>query len=236
MLSKAADVRVAWGGKSAVESVLNYPKKYWAQDAIFGPKYSFAVISKDSVSEDDLGDLAYRLALDASVFEQQGCNSPHTVFIEEGGLVSPRRFAEALGHGMEKVLKRIPKPSVSGNEASTIVTIRAEYDFLGEVYSSQGTEWTVIYSDEEGMADACYSRTLFVRPVSSIESVLSFISHHHQSMGLSALDPQRTNFAQDACARGIERVTEIGKMSVYDHPWDGMFPMDHFVRWVSLYK
>ena len=41
-------------------------------------------------------------------------------------------------------------------------------------------------------------------------------------------------FAKEATSRGIERITEVGKMSVYDYPWDSMYPMNRFIRWVSL--
>ena len=39
----------------------------------------------------------------------------------------------------------------------------------------------------------------------------------------------------DLTKKGIERITELGKMSVYDYPWDGMFPINQFVRWVSTF-
>ncbi len=41
-------------------------------------------------------------------------------------------------------------------------------------------------------------------------------------------------FAKEATSKGIERITELGKMSIYDYPWDGMFPMNRFIRWASL--
>jgi hypothetical protein len=235
-LSINSDVRVAWGGREAVENVMTLPRKYGTDDIIFGPKYSFAVVARDSFQADKLNDLAYKLALDASVFEQQGCNSPHTVFVERGGQISPIEFAEALAKSMDEVLKRIPKNQISADEAYTIVNIRSEYSFLGRVFSSKGTEWSVIYSDEQGLADACYSRIIFVRPVENIEEVLEFIQpKNHQTLGLCINENDKLEFAQKATARGIERVTEIGKMSIYDYPWDGMFPINHFVRWVSVY-
>ena len=102
------DVRIAWGGREAVETVMSLPRRYGTDDIIFGPKYSFAAVGKNSFDSDKLDDLTYRLALDASIFEQQGCNSPHTVFIEEGSEITPLIFAQNLADAMEKVLKRIP--------------------------------------------------------------------------------------------------------------------------------
>jgi len=177
ILSISSDIRVAWGGREAVENVMSLPRKYGTDDVIFGPKYSFAVVARNSYAKNQLKDIAYKLALDASVFEQQGCNSPHTVFVESGGEISPLEFAEALAKAMDEVLKRIPKNPISADEAYTIVNVRSEYSFMGRVFSSKGTEWSIIYSEEEGLADACYSRIVFVRPVDAIEDVLDHIQH-----------------------------------------------------------
>ena len=234
-LSRIADVRVAWGGKEAVEAVVKSPRKYDAIDVIFGPKYSFAAIGKDSFPIADLGEISYKIALDASIFEQKGCNSPHTIFVEEGGEVTALELAKALSIAMDKVLKRIPKSSLSAEESIKIVNLRSEYEFFGEIFSSSGTEWTVLYSEDEGFADACYNRTIFVRPIQSIDQVISYIDHSRQSLGLCICDRDKFSFAKKVTAVGIERVTDLGKMSVYEHPWDGRFPMESFVRWVSLH-
>ena len=104
-LSLNSDTRVAWGGKEAVETVMTLPRKFGTEDIIFGPKYSFAVVGKNSFKFDDLRHITNNLALDASVFEQQGCNSPHTVFIEQGGEVSPLLFTQTLAKSMDDILK-----------------------------------------------------------------------------------------------------------------------------------
>ena len=235
-LSIHSDIRVAWGGKEAVESVMSLPKKYGTDDVIFGPKYSFAVIGRDSFDANQLKDIAYKLALDTSVFDQQGCNSPHTVFVENGGEVSPLDFAKDLAVSMDKVLKRIPKNPVSADEAYTIVNIRSEYSFMGQVFSPKGTEWTVIYSEEKGLAKPCYSRVIFVRPISDINEVLEYIEpKKHQTLGLCIKETEKNKFAKEATWRGIERITEIGMMSAFDYPWDGMYPIERFIRWVSLH-
>lgn len=235
ILSINSDIRVAWGGREAVESVMSLPRKYGTEDVIFGPKYSFAIIGKNSFKNDELNEISYKLAIDISVFEQQGCNSPHTVFYESGGKFSALEFARSLADAMDKVLKRIPKSLVSANEAFKIENIRAEYSFTGKVFSSNGTEWTVIYSEEKGLAEACFSRTIFVRPVASINEILKYIEHKkHQTIGICLDKKNKEFFAKEATSRGIERITEVGKMSVYDYPWDSMYPMNRFIRWVSL--
>jgi hypothetical protein len=235
-LSVNSNIRIAWGGKEAVESVMSLPRKFGTNDVIFGPKYSFAVFGNDSFGNNNIEELAERMALDASFFEQQGCNSPHTVFVEKGGDIAPEEFAKLLSVGMQKVLRRIPKALMDPSETFAVLNVRAEYSLTTKVYKSEAAEWTVVYSNEEGLADACYSRTVFVRPVDNVFDVIKLIEHNkHQSLGLCINESLKNEFAILAAAKGIERITEIGKMSVYDHPWDGMFPMNRLIRWCSLY-
>lgn len=235
LLSDVSNVRVAWGGLEAVESVLAIPKKYGVEDVIFGPKYSFCAIGRDSLSKELVDDIGLKLALDASIFDQHGCNSPHVVFLERGGSMQALELAEALARGMEKALKRIPKAEVSSGEAYKIVETRSEYALEGRVFQSKGTEWTVVLMDGlRELPTPCFSRVLFVTEVDDLFDVVKLISHRNQTLGLLLDDERRASFAEAVTAAGIERITNVGKMSLFSYPWDGMFPMERFVRWTSL--
>lgn len=234
LMSLNTDTRVIWGGKDAVNNVLALPKNSYTQDIVFGPKYSLAVIGRDSFEAKDLNTIACNLALDASLFEQRACSSPHAVFIEEGGKVAPLDFAKALARGMEKVLRRYPKTMVTADEAYSVVTVRSESLLSGEVFSSKGTEWTVIYSKEKDWTEPCTSRVVFVRPVADVNEVIRLVDRRLQTLGLLLDDKRKIAFAKEVTARGIERITDIGKMNMFDYPWDGMFPLERLIRWVSL--
>jgi hypothetical protein len=236
-LSQAVNVRVMWGGKEAIESLLNLPRRYGTEDVCFGPKYSYVVIGRECLQEEEEVDrLAYRTALDASLFDQYACTSPHTVLVEEGGVFSPLEFAEKLAAQMERVNRRLPKGEVSTEEACRILHLRARYDFYGQAFYSEGTEWTVLYSDDErGLADPCYSRVVFVRPIEDALEAAGFLDHPRQSVGVALSPPRRLQFAERATFLGVERCPEVGAMSVYGSPWDGTFLVDRLVRWVTTY-
>jgi hypothetical protein len=80
----------------------------------------------------------------------------------------------------------------------------------------------------------CFSRVLFVTEVDDLFDVVKLISHRNQTLGLLLDDERRASFAEAVTAAGIERITNVGKMSLFSYPWDGMFPMERFVRWTSL--
>jgi hypothetical protein len=217
-----------------VEAIVNLPRRYGTEDIVFGPKQSFAIIAAERLA--DIG-MARRAAAavagDACAFDQQGCNSPHTVFVERGGAIAPAEFARLLGEAMAAESRRAPLEEVDPATAMNALAVRTEYAMRGEAHSSRDIQWAVVYSDEDrGLAEPCYLRTLFVRPVEDIFDVAAFCSSQTQTAGL-AVDDRRHALADALTARGVERCPAVGAMRIYDAPWDGLFVMDRMVRWVS---
>lgn len=237
-LSMAADVRIAWGGKEAVEAVTQLPKKPTTEDVIYGPKLSFMAIAKDYLNtERALQKIARKAATDVAVFDQYACASPHTIFVEQGGeFASPLMFAKTLAQEMEKVALRIPKAPVDAGTAGAIAKARVEYAFYGKLWTSTGTNWTVLYDEkgEAGPVTPTYSRVITVRAIDNLLTVTNFAKPGIQSIGLAIDGTRKLQFAEQAAKRGIDRLPDIGRMTFFDSPWDGMFLMDRLVRWVVL--
>lgn len=236
LLSQIADVRVAWGNMEAVETIMNLPKHYGTTDIIFGPRTSLMVIGKEFLQNNlDAERIAKNAALDGSLFDQRGCNSPHTVFVEAGNPITPLDFAELLSIEMEKLVNKIPKQSVAATDSLKIMKHRVEYDIKGTAFYPTGMEWSVLYSDNDiGLAAPCYNRTLFVRPIKDIFEVANFCNHLTQSVGTALSAERKKAFAKVVTRKGIDRLPDIGKMTLYDIPWDGIFFMNHLVRWSKL--
>lgn len=232
-LSTLADVRVAWGGREAVEAVMNLPRRFGTEDIVFGPKTSFVVVGAEMLA-DEAGarQVAALVARDTVALGQRGCNSPHTVFVERGGNLSPAAFAAVLGQELCRAAPSQPADTAP-QEAFQILGWRAEYDMRGEAWYGKGVGWSVFYGEEDrGLATPCYGRSLFVRPVEDVFDVARLCSVHTQTAGL-AVDERRLRLANALTERGVERCPQVGRMALYDTPWDGMYPMDRMVRWVS---
>lgn len=235
-LSRNANVRIAWGGKEAVETVSNYPAMIDCETMIFGPKISFAVIARESLtSEHEAKKLARKLSVDVSVFDQTGCASPHNLFIEKGGAVSPERFCEILADSFPKTEMQIPKPAVSTEQISEIHSIRGVYDFKGKSWGSASMSWTILMDDENVLNRPVYSRVIFVHPVESIDEALEHTNDTVQTIGISAPIEKALSFADGATKKGVARLPMIGRMLNFEMPWDGIFLMDRLVRWNTLY-
>lgn len=234
-MSSEADVRIAWGGKEAVETVAAYPSKIDSQTVIFGPKLSFAVIGREALaSEHEARKLARRLTVDVSVFDQYGCASPHNVYVETGGEVSPERFCELLAETFPKTEIQIPKGNMEPEVVSAIHSIRGVYDFKGKVFGSPTMSWTVLLDPDLKLAKPVYSRVLFVHSVDSIMDSVSQIEPYIQSIGIEAPVEKAVEFAEKATALGVARLPKIGRMLNFEMPWDGIFLIDHLVRWNTL--
>jgi len=235
LMSKSANVRIAWGGREAVETVANYPSMYDTEDIIFGPKISFSVISAEVLSsERKAKKLARKVAVDASVFDQTGCASPHNIYIEKGGEISPRDFCKLLAEGMEKAAVQIPKGETSVEQTSAIHSIRGLYDFKGEVWTGDDTTWTVLFSEDLNLNTPVYSRVIMVHPVDNIVETLELIDDNIQTIGLASTGEKALNFAEKAVERGVMRCPELGRMLNFESPWDGLFLMERMVRWSTF--
>jgi len=233
-LSMSADVRIAWGGHEAIDTIVSLRKRFSTEDVIFGPKYSYALIGRECL--DDYRKLAQRLAVDVSVFDQYACSSPHTLFVESGGKVTALEFAKELAEQLSLVNRTLlPKGRTEPGKVMDMLNVKSRYEMLGEVFASDKSEWMVVYSEEDGLAEACFSRVIFVRPIKDAGDVAKLNDRHKQTLGLAMGKERRFEFADTATVNGIDRCPRLGQMSFFESPWDGMFSMDRMVRWVTCH-
>ena len=234
-MSLLADARIAWGGAESVAAVSAFPSKYDCVDVIMGPKLSFSVIGNEELQDERKAKkLARKIAVDASVFDQTGCASAHNVFVEQGGEISPAKFAELLGEAMAKTSLQIPKGQMTPEEFAAVHSARGIYDFKGTVYGDPESVWTVLYSDNAELNKPVYSRVVFVHPVKHINDAVEFVTDDIQTIGLAATGAKATDFATQAAEKGAVRFPACGKMLNFEVPWDGMFIMDKLVKWNTL--
>ncbi|OUR92455.1 acyl-CoA reductase [Gammaproteobacteria bacterium 42_54_T18] len=233
--SSCADVRIAWGGREAVEAVSLLPKKYTCQDILFGPKLSMMVVGNDALDTDKaIRKLIRRAATDASVFDQFACASPHTIFVEKGGVISPQEFAKRLSLAMDKALVRLPTSVPDTGQANKIRSKIAEYDFIGEVWSDNLLRWTVLFEEDTQLVSPTYFRVITVKAVDNIFDVIPQVHEDIQTVGLAMRGDKRLKFANAITMQGAMRCPDIGHMTHFDSPWDGLYAIDRMIRWVSL--
>ena len=123
-----ADAVIAYGDDHTVTALRQLAPPS-AKFLGYGHKISLAVVAKEAMTEETLPGLARAAAFDASVYDQQGCLSPHEFYVEERGQLGPRKFAEALAEAMAAYQARVPCGRRSVEEAAAVVKFRSGYEF-----------------------------------------------------------------------------------------------------------
>lgn len=212
----------------------------------YGHKVSFAVVAREAMTSDNLPALAQAAAFDVSIYDQQGCLSPHVIYVEERGALSPRRFAAALAEAMAEYQQRVPRGALSVEETAAITTIRAGYQFRAEsdrrvsVWTGpDANDWLVLYEDDPVFSPSCLNRVVFVKPTDGFPRVLDNVRRFApliSTVGVSPMNERAMAFAGDLAQMGVSRVCEIGDMQRPPLAWhhDGRPNLAELVRWTDV--
>ncbi len=244
VVKEESDVLVVYGGKETVQAYRE-GTGFHTKIIEYGPKYSLSIMSKDSLNEDNMEQVAHDMARDFTMWEQSACSSPHAVFIDSEE--KARQFAEALKHGLEFWAKEIPHSNIPVNEAVEILRTRelARVDqALGEaeliIPSIDNQDWTIILQKDCKFKVSPHHRTAFVivspdHDTATMDALRSY-GQFIQSIAILAPTPQKLRLSDELAAIGADRVTEIGMMARRKHgtPHDGTRGTSELVRWVSI--
>ena len=235
-LSKLADIRIAWGGLEAMENIADLPKKINTRDIIFGPKISLSFIAKNTIdNEKDLVTLCQKITDDVFAFNQAGCNAPHNIIIEKGFKYSLEDFSKYLGIQFNKRAARSTQ-KISPILGFNLLIKKFIYqsDVLKNVHEGKQNQWNIFINSEiKELESPLFSRNIFVSEINSIESLGKLLPENVQSVGLNVHDEDKINIIKFLSDYGVDRFPEIGKMSIYNHPWDGYLPLQQTIKWIS---
>ena len=212
----SAPAVLAFGGEESIASVARHARPGTAL-VMHGPKVSVAYVERRALGYAALGSLAHRAALDISLYDQQGCLSPHAYYVERRGEVAPARFAEALGAALEARVKDLPPAATSEEDAARIQMYRAQAKFESArvLESRGGTDWTVVLEDRAGFEPGPAHRTVRVHAVDGPEEVgraLRGATRYVESLGLEARGAEYGRLAAYFAGIGIPRIAAVGTM------------------------
>ncbi len=214
----------------------------------YGHKISFAVVGREALALNRYSETARRAAFDVSQYDQQGCLSPHAIFVEEGGAVEPRTFAAALAAEMERFERSKPRARLTPEEGVSINRVRSRYEFRAyddddgiELHASEGdTAWTVIYEEvPERFEPSPLNRLVRVHPIKDIEEaqrLLLPLRRYLQTAGIACAPERLEQWAAVLGRCGIDRICAVGQMPEPAPGWhhDGRGSLAALVRWVDI--
>ncbi|SEC42778.1 acyl-CoA reductase [Paenibacillus sp. GP183] len=239
-----ADAIITYGSNKTLENIR--PRIPIHKNCLtFGHRISFAMIGQEALTPDRMDDTIARLAADIALYDQQSCLSPQSVFVEEGGSLSPQQFAQNLAAEMDRMQLRKPRADLTDAEAWAIQNERNRYTFEHDdvfVYESkQNTAWTVIYHTKPGFQSSPLNRTVHVYACKQLEEGIPFLSSFRtylQSCGIAVSPARLLNLAQTLGEAGVSRICPLGAMNQAKPGWhhDGRFNLVDLIRYVDIEK
>ena len=202
-----------------------------------GHKIGFQVIAREALDTALSLQCVHDAARDIVTYDQHGCYAPQCVFVEEGGALSPRRFARALAHELAVFERRFARRALTVAEANAVASWRhgEELRQLGcdniEVMGEAAAPWGVVFDGTANTLVASrLNRTVRVIGVGDIHGVIAAIAPHRaylQSVAVAAAPERLFSLANALGAEGVTRISALGRMSVPEPGWhhDGRFSL-----------
>ena len=196
-----------------------------------GHRLSFGVVFDDPAHAS-----APLAARDASLFDQQGCLSPHVFYVAGDA----RGYAARLAEEMRAFQEREPRGKIALAEANAIRTRREDLAFRaaqGEPItlwqSEASTAWTVVCDARPGFPRSPLNRFVFVKPLpTDFGAELREVRAHLSCAGFW---PATLAHARTLAPLGVSRLCPLGQMQ--EPPWtwlqDGAPALAPLVRWVG---
>lgn len=107
----------------------------------YGHKLGLALVGRTALDRQRGPAAARRAAQDIVRWEQQGCYSPHAIYVERGGALSPREFAQHLAGELANLAHRHPRRTLALDEAEAVAAWR------------HSAEWRVLNADAARRSD-----------------------------------------------------------------------------------
>ncbi len=177
---------------------------------------------------------------DVSLHDQQGCLSPHNLYVRESGDGFARTYAARLADAMERFNRHTPRRALGMGESAAIADLRASYTFRSandvrtQIWQSEGsTDWTVIYEEDPWFATSPLNRVVFVKPLPADFSGLEPV---RPWLGAIGIWPATVENAARVSGLGASRICALGRMQYPPVTWhaEGIPNLGSLVRWVDF--
>lgn len=236
---------IGYGGNQSLQS-LQSRMPITTRFLPFGHKVSFGMISNAALDAQKAWKAAHQAALDVVRYDQQGCYSPHLFYVQKGGKVTPREFAQYVATELENFSTRYPRRKLSMEESATLASWRQKEEM--SVFSMKGKEvlgqaahqWTVVYEEEaEGFTPSPLNRVIRVIAFEKIEDILPLLKPYQsflQTVGIAASPKELFRWSEQLAAIGVTRITALGRMTSPEAGWhhDGRFNLLDLINMVDI--
>jgi len=211
----------------------------------YGHRVSFGYVTQERLQSFSARRTAVNAAADIAAWDQQGCLSPHVIYVEHGGAVAPEQFAGMLAEELDRLEGTIPRGALSAEGAAAIALRRGVYQVraahsLGTKLwcCPESTAWTVVYEADPLFQVSCLNRFVYVKGVISLTQALHAADRVRgkvSTVGLAAPEDRAEEVATTLARWGVPRVCPLGSMQHPPLTWrhDGRPSLADLVTWTD---
>ena len=196
----------------------------------FGSRVSGVVVAAEMATGAGATAVIDAIARDVTLFEQQGCLSPHHVFVEGPEAGAAREFARELAAALERCVTRMPPPRRYGlEEAVAIRRAResARWRAIGGdaviLWEGARLGWTVIYDEAAAFTSSPGYRTVTVSPIADLADLkarLQPVAGRIEAFAIAAPNERRDHLCTFLATFGVCYLCAPGAMQSPPLTWD----------------
>jgi hypothetical protein len=212
-----------------------------------GHRVSFGFVAHEVLTGLPARQIVSRTTDDVVAWNQLGCLSPHVVYVQTGGEVSPEKFAELLADELERREQTEPRGQLPAEHAAVIASRRGIYEVRAahspettqHWCSRDSTAWTVIYEADARFQLSCLNRFIYVKPVRDLAEALQYaetVRGQVSTVGLGVPEHKLAELATPLAHWGATRVCPLGRMQDPPLTWrhDGRPALGDLITWTDL--
>ncbi len=209
----------------------------------YGHRVSVAVVGRDALAKRQLPALARALAEDVVLFDQAGCLSPRTVYVQEGGEAVASELAERLSEALAYWTSQYGPPAMTLEEEVLAQQARGEAyatepDVKRTVFASPDLAWTVVYEESLSPKPEGVPRFIWVKPFAEPGELVAHLEPLRGRIQAVALTwgRGRHDVARLFSSLGVSRFPQAGRLQAPPLLWhqDGRDLLAHLIRWSDL--
>lgn len=194
----AADCVLAHGDDETIAAICAAAPS-GTQVIAHGHRVSAAIIGAQALAQDPAV-LARSLARDLALYEQEGCLSPHTVFVEEASAVPARAFADLLAAELRTLARAWPRAPLTPSAVSSLRQFLLTAELEGRLVLGGLEEgWAIVMDSTPRFEFSPLRRTVIVKSVKSVAvaaEALVAVSHRLQAVALAVPLAERLHLAR----------------------------------------
>lgn len=211
----------------------------------YGHRVSFGYVTHEILSGFSVRKIVAQAADDVVAWDQQGCLSPHVLYVEHGGSISAERFAELLAEELDRREQSEPRGPVPVEEAAAIARRRGFYEVRAAHSadtrlwcSDNSTAWTVVFEADARFQLSCLNRFIYVKGVANLTEMLQSadtVCGKVSTVGIAAVESRAPELATRLARWGVTRVCPLGRMQTPPLTWrhDGRPAFGDLTRWTD---